>query len=81
MAESVSGNSSNLIKLENILDWPKFFAEQEQKGVPYWDEVLELLDNETLTKLYEYFDQNYELMGVCAALIRKIAEKRNFIIY
>ena len=81
MAESASGNSSNLIKLENILDWPKFFAEQEQKGVPYWDEVLELLDNETLTKLYEYFDQNYELMGVFAALFRKIAEKRNFIIY
>ena len=52
MVKSASGN----IKLENIFDWRKFFTEQEEKGITNWDKILELLDNDTLNKLYEYFD-------------------------
>ena len=77
MAKSVSGN----IKLENIFDWPKSFAEQEEKGITGWDKILELLDNDTLNRLYEYFDQNTELMPVCIGLIGEIPKKRNFKLY
>ena len=77
MPKSVSGN----IKLENIFDRPKVFAEQEEKGITDWDKTLELLDNDTLNRLYEYFDQNTGLMPVCISLIRETTKKRNFKLY
>ena len=76
---AATSSEGNKVKLVNILDWPKFFAEHREEEL-FYNDILNMLDSETLSKLLELFEEmvNDNLIFNCYNVIKEILIDRNF---